>query len=616
VRLITVSAENFISIGPRITLNLRKRGLVCVEGENHDDPSTKSNGSGKTTVCLDTVSWCLWGVTTRGYEGDDVVNRHVGKNCLVRVHLSIRNQDVIVIRARSHDKYKHQLRLKIDGHDMTGASTKETQTAIERLSGMNAQTFLNSVMFGATPGYRFSALTDKQQKDVFDDALGMSQYTRAHAVAREELRNEQAAFDSLELIAANVRSSYHEVRRRLKTLIRKDKHHTNKQRQKLVHRKKKLAHEITKLKSQELSKNNVSSRIKKLDVQTAKLDTRRLALHGRISLFRTRLSVHQNKIKQQNRALARSAIKEESYTCEECGSVITAAMRQVHEDKLTQDRAATLDLIAKVELRINKLEQQETNIEKQIQVLSEEKNKFQKKYVNAKILLSKLEDKRDEWRRIIQEIRDLVDQVSPYCSLIDTAKLELRNFKKEISKTAQQLKKHKRAISKLEFWIEAFGPKGLRSYLIDTALPYLNERAAYYTQMLTDSAIDIEFRTQSKLKNGALAEKFEVAVRNNHGAATYRGNSGGEKAKVDLCVGLALQDLVMSRAVTRTNVAFFDEVFDKMDEAGVERAVNVLMEVAKERESVFVVTHLEALRDYFPTSITVVKQAKMSRLEE
>ena len=110
----------------------------------------------------------------------------------------------------------------------------------------------------------------------------------------------------------------------------------------------------------------------------------------------------------------------------------------------------------------------------------------------------------------------------------------------------------------------------------------------------------------SELKSGKTVDRFEVRVDNKHGAASYLGNSAGEKAKVDLCVGLALQKLVMSRSSASFNLCFFDEVFDHLDEAAHERVVDVLAEIDK--ESVFVVSHNEDLRAWFPATWVISKK--------
>jgi DNA repair exonuclease SbcCD ATPase subunit len=65
---------------------------VLVEGDN---------GAGKSAM-IDALVWCLFGTTLRGYENDEVVNRRVGKDCMVKVTLEDGDELYTVTRARRH----------------------------------------------------------------------------------------------------------------------------------------------------------------------------------------------------------------------------------------------------------------------------------------------------------------------------------------------------------------------------------------------------------------------------------------------------------------------------------------------------------------------------------
>jgi DNA repair exonuclease SbcCD ATPase subunit len=60
-------------------------------------------------------------------------------------------------------------------------------------------------------------------------------------------------------------------------------------------------------------------------------------------------------------------------------------------------------------------------------------------------------------------------------------------------------------------------------------------------------------------------------------------------------------------------VCFFDEVFDHLDSAAHERVVDVLSEIDK--ESVFVVSHNDDLKAWFPAALRIVKKKGFSSVE-
>ncbi|MBA7689511.1 hypothetical protein ES703_98019 [subsurface metagenome] len=78
---------------------------------------------------------------------------------------------------------------------------------------------------------------------------------------------------------------------------------------------------------------------------------------------------------------------------------------------------------------------------------------------------------------------------------------------------------------------------------------------------------------------------------------------------------LALQGLVANFGPHDLNILFFDEIFDALDKTGSEKVTDLLIEESRGKDSVFVITHSEDLRNYFDSIITVVKKDGVSRIE-
>ena len=60
----------------------------------------------------------------------------------------------------------------------------------------------------------------------------------------------------------------------------------------------------------------------------------------------------------------------------------------------------------------------------------------------------------------------------------------------------------------------------------------------------------------------------------------------------------------------------FDEVFDALDETGVEQVIELLQELSKEKSSIFVISHNDHLKSYFTNIITVTKKDGFSTIED
>lgn len=585
------------------TIDLRSRGLVQIEGFNRDDPSAANNGSGKTMLVA-AIRWCLYGTTPQGLEGDEVINRKF-KACFVGVDGKVGKQKFSITRERGPFK----LRFYIDGADETQGTSTATQEKITKFLGMTEATFVNSVMFGQTPGYRFSTLTDKEQKAVLDDALGIDQYARALDVARERMREIQKDQTSAEYEQSLIVTKIREAARDLRSY--KDEH---------ADFDAKRAAKLKALRKQKKKLRQLMTPLigpgppvlsKQIDVELGVLMAERDELKRKETDTLLDLAGVGAEIKACQQALDNTHAKKRCHTCNRKFSKdfrlksIDALSRRItqhkQERRIYKQTASAIDeKLVEVGKAIDKW-----NIKRDAALKAEANYQTQR---SQKLRLTA------EYRRCKKEIAALETEKSPYEKLITSKQIEIVKARHERDRLRAIIADYEEQEKETKFWVDALGPAGLRAYLIDTALPFLNERVAHYSRILTDGSIAIEFATQSTLKSGKTAEKFTVSVLNRYGAATYKGNSAGERAKVDLAVGLALQDLVMSRSNTKTNCAFFDEVFEGMDPEGIDRAMQVLTDVAKRRESVFVITHQSALKSYFPDTITVEKKGGVSRV--
>ena len=94
----------------------------------------------------------------------------------------------------------------------------------------------------------------------------------------------------------------------------------------------------------------------------------------------------------------------------------------------------------------------------------------------------------------------------------------------------------------------------------------------------------------------------------------YAANSAGERRRIDLCIAFALGDLVSNRANKRFNILILDEVFDHLDEAGIESVMLLLNKLSSVRESVFVITHNDTLKARFSKVTTVIRENSGARV--
>ena len=175
---------------------------------------------------------------------------------------------------------------------------------------------------------------------------------------------------------------------------------------------------------------------------------------------------------------------------------------------------------------------------------------------------------------------------------------ELNRNKKSIIELQSQLQKIslkdqeiKRKIQILEFWKEGFSDRGIPSMLIDSWIPYLNNRVCSELDRVAPGKFIINFDTTSTNKSGDVREKFNINIMNlESGADKHSLLSGGEKRQVDVCCMRALRKLVENLYQKHFNICLLDEVLDSLDEENSSLFCRNLKFLSKD-ESVILVTH-------------------------
>lgn len=159
-----LEAENFLSIG-QVQLPLAQQGLMLVVGENLDDPSAESNGSGKSAL-PEAIYWCLYGKTLRGVKYvDSVVNRTAKKNCRVKLHLNIQLGSLTVERFRKHKDHNNAILVYLNNEKMHSTKPDVTQRVLNKLLGMDADMFSRLVLIGQGFSQRFTDMDDRKLKE-------------------------------------------------------------------------------------------------------------------------------------------------------------------------------------------------------------------------------------------------------------------------------------------------------------------------------------------------------------------------------------------------------------------------------------------------------------------
>jgi len=181
----------------------------------------------------------------------------------------------------------------------------------------------------------------------------------------------------------------------------------------------------------------------------------------------------------------------------------------------------------------------------------------------------------------------------------------LRELKEERDKYQDDIMVSEKQYYLMRFWEAAFSEKGLVRYIVRNILGYLNDCVNTYLGVISNNIFYLEFN-----------DMLEETVLKDGKVKPYSSLSGGEKRRVSLSVMLALNDLLLLTGKDNSNIVFFDEVADSLDQVGVIGLFN-LIKSQSDKKKIFIITHnelLESLLKDESDEVLVVKEGDITTI--
>jgi len=125
--------------------------------------------------------------------------------------------------------------------------------------------------------------------------------------------------------------------------------------------------------------------------------------------------------------------------------------------------------------------------------------------------------------------------------------------------------------------------------------------------------MSVRFQTQRELKTrDTLKETLDIIISDSAGTRDYEMFSGGEAFRVNFAIRLALSEVLSQRAGARLQTLVIDEGFGSQDALGRQRLIEAINTVKPDFAKILVITHIESLKEAFPTRIEVQKTPRGS----
>ena len=186
-----------------------------------------------------------------------------------------------------------------------------------------------------------------------------------------------------------------------------------------------------------------------------------------------------------------------------------------------------------------------------------------------------LEKKDGEKKLIISKIKTLHEKMD-----------ELKEFKKRITD-------EKRNVQNLKMLSDVMS--SFRSHLISRIRPALSLYASDFFSRLTDG----------KYQEIEIDENYNLMVYDGGNPYEIERFSGGEEDLANLCLRLAISEVITERAGGLFNFIILDEIFGSQDMIRRQNIMKALNSLSSKFRQIFLITHIEDIKNYMENIILV-----------
>ncbi|MEW6407830.1 MAG: SMC family ATPase [Patescibacteria group bacterium] len=187
---------------------------------------------------------------------------------------------------------------------------------------------------------------------------------------------------------------------------------------------------------------------------------------------------------------------------------------------------------------------------------------------------------------------------------------------KEIKTKKEKWEKTQKETAIFEELAESLGKKGVQAMIIESVLPEIEEEASALLDKMTEGRMAVKIFTQKEKKtDGAIQETLDIQIQDGKELQPYEMFSGGEAFRINFAIRIALSKLLARRAGAKLQFLVIDEGFGTQDILGREYIVEAINSIRPDFKKILAITHIQELKDAFPTRIEVTKDERGSHFE-
>lgn len=506
---------------------------------------TGKNGHGKSTI-IEAVAHAAWGQSVRGAPG-----WRTGEKGGVEL-----SSPVAIVRRNVTKSGSTKLSWTTEDDGSGNYPTKtKAQTKLEELVG-TFDVWQRACVFSSHEVGRFTTATDKSRKELLEELLELERFSSAYKSASNDRNAKRRAVSELE---SNLRLSEQSV----SALDRQ------------VAQAQEAEGELADAEELETLRKRAAD----LRVEIGELEE---------GLMLTRESVREVEGRVHAATAKHNAVTADLKRYESLGGVCPTCEQEVDADHTHELLDGTREMLG---------------------MLGKDYEYARRRAEEARVLLrsdeQNLEVKRGEYRDLVargQALKGEVARREKWAGKVAELQAEREAAVVDVARLTEETQRERVKLAELDAVCDVLGLQGARAGILAHALESIQAVANEWLARLGLTGLRVELGSQSKTKSGATNDKISFEVVGAGGGHGYKASSGGERRRIDIAVMLALADVAAGRGVSGDSTLFVDELFDALDDEGVEATVEVLNEIAEDR-CVVVISHNAMLVNRLPQAV-------------
>jgi len=572
-------------------------GLYFFGGINLVD-KIGGNAAGKSTF-LEAIIWCMYGKTSRGLKGNEVISDWGTSHTTVELDLTIGER--FIIKRTQHPNGLFFNEKPID------------QIELQKHLRLNFDAYLHSIL-NAQFGESFFSLTPAAKLTLFSDINNLDFWIEKAEEANKQAKSLQDALvvskqqevslnDQIGLISADIDML---LVNETDFLKKKTKEVTN------------LKQEIQE--QEEFLRQYVTmASVKYGDYLTAlraykDADSLKESCLSSLTNRRKGKEMYQIELENLKKEYLKFAELEKQGRCEHC-------TQQIANGVISRAKKSTEEMI-KVKNEV--IEKLSTTIQSSIKTLIAAKNKVESASLELDTSLKRFENANAKTKEIKENIKSLnsdlsklKEEINPFTALIKAKHKKLNALDDELDKVLSDKNTFMAKEIAFSFWGKAF--KRLRLFIIEQAFNSLEIEVNNSLVQLGLTDWQVTFDIERENKSGGITKGFVVFIKspNNEQPVRWENWSGGETQRLQLAGDMGLSNLIMTQAGLSNTIEFYDEPSTHLSHEGMLDLAALLHERAfAEGKQIWIVDHTTITNfSKFKGIITATKDSNGSSIK-